>query len=81
MKFDISPASFTKVGVESLSKMEHLKYLCIKVSDEAWNVKTCKPKLFVHAAGRVPNLVQFDFSFCNEFSWSAKPCILPTSSF
>lgn len=62
MEFQIRPDEFTMVGVESLSKMEHLQYLYMYMS-VYYSVypQISGVELLVHAAGRVPNLVEFDF--------------------
>lgn len=70
MEFSVSTWDFTLKGVESLAKMKHLKYLCIKVDKKNNGAQAIEEaELLVHAAGRVPNLLKVDFDFNKKGSW------------
>jgi hypothetical protein len=68
MEFYITPEFFSMAGVESLAKMTHLKYLYMNVAEEAGPDVTGAAELLVHSAGRIPNLVKFDFDYMLK-SW------------
>jgi hypothetical protein len=76
MEFTLSSGFTEAGGLESLTKMEQLKYMHIKVHDkqdyedkEQFTSYVMLLVLLNLIAGRVPNLMIADFDFKKEMSW------------